>query len=78
MPRWPTIEEMSAAGEMALPVLDKHLLFSSDDVPEMTVDLEGMTFLSPTDLLMVNDNDFGVEGAVTSFWLIRFDEPLWS
>jgi hypothetical protein len=74
----PTIEEMSSADAMALPVLDKHLLFSSDDVPEMTVDLEGMTFLSPTDLLMVNDNDFGVEGAVTSFWLIRFDEPLWS
>jgi hypothetical protein len=74
----PTVEEMSAADEIALPVLEKHLLFSSDGVPEMTVDLEGMTFLSPTDLLMVNDNDFGVEGAVTSFWLIRFDEPLWS
>ena len=40
--------------------------------------LKSMTFLSPTDLLMVNDNDFSVEGAVTSFWLIRFDEPLWS
>ncbi len=74
----PTIEEMSAADEMALPVLAKHLLFSSDDIPEMSADLEGMTFLSPTELLLVNDNDFGVEGAKTSFWRIRFDKPLWS
>jgi hypothetical protein len=73
----PTIEEMSAADEMALPVLHKDLLFSSDDVPEMSADIEGMTFLSPTNLLMVNDNDFGVEGAKTNFWSIRFDEPLW-
>lgn len=74
----PTLEEMSASNDMPLPVLTKHLLFSSDDTPEMSADLEGMAFLSPTDLLLVNDNDFGVEGATTSFWRIRFDDPLWS
>ncbi len=74
----PTLEEMSAANDLALPVLAKHLLFSSDDIPEMSADLEGIAFLSPTDLLLVNDNDFGVEGAKTSFWRIRFDDPLWS
>jgi len=73
----PTLEEMSAAHDMMLPVLAKHLLFSSDDIPEMSADLEGMAFLSSTDLLLVNDNDFGVEGAKTSFWRIRFDDPLW-
>jgi hypothetical protein len=35
-----------------------------------------MTILSPTELLLVNDNDFGVEGAETSFWKIRFEEPV--
>jgi hypothetical protein len=74
----PTVEEQSAAGHIDLPVLDKELVFSSDNVPEMTADLEGMTFLSSTELLLVNDNDFGVEGAETSFWRLRFDAPLWS
>jgi hypothetical protein len=74
----PTVEEASAADDLTLPVLDKVLVFNSDDVPEMSADLEGMAFLSPTDLLLVNDNDFGVEGAETSFWRIRFDAPLWT
>lgn len=74
----PTVEELSAADTLRLPVLDKELVFNSDDVPEMSDDLEGMVFLSPTDLLLVNDNDFGVEGAETTFWRIRFDAPLWT
>jgi hypothetical protein len=71
----PTIEEMSAAGE-ALNAVTKMLIFSSDDAPEVTADLEGMAILSPTELLLVNDNDFGVEGAETSFWKISFEKPV--
>jgi hypothetical protein len=74
----PTLEELSAADDSSLPVLDKVLVFSSDDVPDMSADLEGMAFLCSTDLLLVNDNDFGVEGAETSFWRICFDAPLWT
>ena len=57
-------------------MLAKRLLFSSDDAPEVGADLEGMAILSPTELLLVNDNDFGVEGAETGFWRVRFDQPL--
>lgn len=71
----PTVEELSA-GEIGLPVLAKSLLFSTDDAPEVGADLEGMAILSPTELLLVNDNDFGVEGAETGFWRVRFDQPL--
>ncbi|HEX8124781.1 MAG TPA: esterase-like activity of phytase family protein [Allosphingosinicella sp.] len=71
----PTVEELSA-GEIALPVLAKQLLFSSDDAPEVGADLEGMAILSPFELLLVSDNDFGVEGAETGFWRVRFDQPL--
>jgi hypothetical protein len=70
----PTIEELSAKGE--LPSLPKTLLFSSDEAPEVAADLEGMAVLSPFELLLVNDNDFGVEGAETSFWRMRFEEPV--
>ncbi len=71
----PTVEELSA-GEIGLPVLAKTLIFSTDDAPEVGADLEGMAILSATELLLVNDNDFGVEGAETGFWRVRFDQPL--
>lgn len=73
----PTLEELSADGQQ-LPALAKLLLFSTDDSPEVAADLEGMVALSPHELLLVNDSDFGVEGAQTSFWKATFSEPLLS
>ncbi len=73
----PTIEELSASGALDLPVLAKTLIFSTDDFPEIDADLEGMVLLSPRQLLLVNDNDFGTEGVATRFWRIDlpFDSP---
>lgn len=71
----PSLEERSAAGE-ALPSVTKTLILDTDDHPEIGADLEGVTLLSPTELLLVNDNDFGVEGAQTRFWRVRFDQPI--
>jgi hypothetical protein len=71
----PTIEELSGAGE-PLPALAKELLFSSDDHADIGADLEGVALLSDRELVLVSDNDFGVEGAVTGFWRLRFDEPI--
>jgi hypothetical protein len=72
----PSVEELSGAGDLPLPTLRKTLIFSSDDAPEVAPDLEGMVMLSPHELLLVNDSDFGVEGAHTSFWRLTFAEPL--
>lgn len=74
----PTIEELSAAGRIDgdLPVLAKTCLLDTDDHPEVGADLEGMALLTPSELLLVSDNDFGVEGAQTGFWRVVFDEPL--
>lgn len=73
----PTVEELSGRdGPFPLPVLDKTLVFSSDGAPELPADMEGVALLSDRALLLVNDNDFGVEGAETSFWRLRFEEPL--
>jgi hypothetical protein len=71
----PTIEELSSAGE-PLPELSKELLFNSDDHPDIGADLEGVALLSDRELVLVSDNDFGVEGAVTGFWRLRFDQPI--
>lgn len=71
----PTLEELSASiDEPAFPVLTKALVFSTDDHLEVSPDLEGMVRLSPTQLLLVNDNDFGIEGAETAFWRITLPQ----
>ncbi len=74
----PTLEamaprDMAAAG---VPVLAKTLIFSTDDAPEVVVDLEGMAVMSDRELILVNDNDFGTEGAETQFFRVTFDEPV--
>jgi hypothetical protein len=71
----PTIEERSAAKE-DLPALAKTLLLDTDDAPEIGADLEGMAVLGEHTLLLVNDNDFGVEGARTGFWRVEFASPV--
>ena len=55
--------------------ISKTLLLSTDDHPEVCADLEGVALLSDRELLLVNDNDFGIEGAATRFYRIAFDRP---
>jgi hypothetical protein len=75
MAQRPTLEELSAAQETVLPTLSKTLVFTSDDFPELGADIEGMALLSPTELLLVSDNDFGVTGATTQFWRAQLTSP---
>lgn len=57
-------------------ILTKQLVFSTDDHPGVVEDLEGVALLSDRELLLVNDNDFGTEGAATRFFTLRFEAPL--
>lgn len=57
-------------------VLAKTLVFTTDDHPEVAQDLEGVTLLSDHELLLVTDNDFGVEGAETRFYRLTFNKAL--
>jgi hypothetical protein len=68
----PTLEQMSRKDMQAvgIAVLEKTLVVSSDDHPEICADLEGMILLGPNELLLSNDSDFGIEGAETQFWLV--------
>lgn len=74
----PTLEELSGAGRIGVapPHLTKRLVFDTDQAPEISPDLEGLLALSPRELLLVNDNDFGVEGVATRFWRVTLDEDL--
>lgn len=71
----PSLEQRSAKRQ-AIASLTKELILDTDDHPEIGADLEGVTRLGPHELLIVNDNDFGCEGAVTRFWRVRFDDPV--
>jgi hypothetical protein len=55
---------------------EKRLLVSSDEHRGIRPDIEGMALLSPQELVICSDNDFGVEGEATGFWRIRLDEAL--
>jgi len=68
----PTLEQASAAGEIRT-ALAKTLILSTDDLPEIDADLEGVAIVSPRTLLLVNDDDFGIDGVRTRFW--RIDLP---
>jgi len=74
----PSLEQMddSALDRHGIRTLAKRLVFSTDDASEIDRDLEGIAVLSARDLLLVNDNDFGVEGAKTRFWRVRFAKPV--
>jgi len=74
----PTLEQLSASDDLPskIPVLSKSLVMSSDEISELPPDLEGMVVLSPTELLLVNDNDFSVEGSRTQFWRLKFGAKL--
>ena len=58
--------------------LTKTLVFTTDDHPEVAPDLEGLALLSDHELLLATDNDFGIEGAETRFYRLRYDVPLWA
>ena len=71
----PTLEELSESGEIGrrIPQLAKTLVLTTDDHPEVDADLEGIALLSSRSLLLVNDNDFGIDGVPTSFWRLDLD-----
>ncbi|HEX2561120.1 esterase-like activity of phytase family protein [Phenylobacterium sp.] len=72
--------EAAERGEPApagpLPPLRKMLLFSTDEHRQIAPDLEGVAMLSDRELLLVTDNDFGLGGAATAFYRLRFDDAL--
>jgi hypothetical protein len=75
---WPTIEQMNEDALRAAGIvpLAKTLLLDTDEAEEICGDLEGAIPIGPGEILMVNDNDFGVEGVETQFWRVKLDRPI--
>lgn len=68
----PTLEQWSGSNQVGerIPQLAKTLLLSTDDHRDVGADLEGVALLSAETILLVNDNDFGIEDVQTCFWRV--------
>lgn len=68
----PTLEQLGQHGARAegVPLLQKELVFSTDQHPEICGDLEGMLILGDGGLLLANDSDYGIGGSATQFWKV--------
>ena len=64
----PSLEQHDATG---LKVLNKKLLFNSDDHKGLMAKIEGLAWMGADQWVMVNDNDFGITGESTEFMQVN-------
>jgi hypothetical protein len=74
----PSLEQFSAAEIEAKGIkpLVKTLLLNSDNVENMPKKIEGVAVMSPTEMIVLSDSDFGIEGDETQMRRITFEEPV--
>ena len=64
---------------LELPVVkpvSKTLVLNSDDVEGLPKKIEGVAVISPTEMVVFNDSDFGIEGDKNKSFRISFEEPV--
>lgn len=66
----PTLEQISAAEAGIRPVA-KRLVFDSSAHPDLPPKIEGMAFFADGSLMLINDDDFGIEGRRTLVARVR-------
>ena len=74
----PSLEQLSSAEIEAKGIkpLVKTLVLNSDDVENMPKKIEGVAVMSPTEMIVLSDSDFGIEGDETQIRRITFPEPV--
>jgi hypothetical protein len=74
----PSLEQLSAAEIEAKGIkpLVKTLVLNSDDVENMPKKIEAVAVMSPTEMIVLSDSDFGIEGDETQIRRITFEEPV--
>ncbi|MGQ9838219.1 MAG: esterase-like activity of phytase family protein [Cyanobacteriota bacterium] len=68
----PSLEEQTDLAAVGIVPVDKKLIFNSDtDLPNPIAKIEGVAFLDDQQVLLVNDNDFGISGNPTALSVVR-------
>jgi hypothetical protein len=70
---WMEIEQVERRGIFALP---KSFILDSEQVPGLPAKIEGIAVMGPTELVVINDNDFGIDGVRTQMFRVTLPEPL--
>jgi len=66
----PTLAQ-AKAGEAGITPVKKKLFFTTDDHKGIPSKLEGIAFLGDGSIALINDDDFGIEGASTKVVVIK-------
>lgn len=74
----PSLEQMSAADIEAkgLKPVVKTLVLNADDVEGLPKKIEGVAVISPTEMIVFNDSDFGIEGDANKAFRVTFTSPV--
>ena len=74
----PSLEQMSISELAAkgLTPVSKTLVLDSDDLEGMPKKIEAVAVMSPTEMIVLSDSDFGIEGDKTGIRRITFAEPV--
>ncbi len=74
----PSLEQMSAADleTKGIKPVVKTLLLDSDDAENLPKKIEAVAVMSPTEMIVLSDSDFGIEGDETQIRRITFAEPV--
>lgn len=67
-------EALTMRGLAALP---KVLVFDSDTLPGLPAKIEGVAVMAPNELIVINDNEFGIDGVRNQMFRIILPEPLY-
>jgi hypothetical protein len=51
-------------------------VLDSEQVPGLPAKIEGVAVMSTSELVVINDNDFGVDGVRTQMFRVTLPEPL--
>ena len=66
-------EALALRGLVPLP---KTLVLDSDAVAGMPAKIEGVAVMAPDELIVINDNDFGIDGVRTQMFRITLPQPV--
>lgn len=74
----PSLEQMGAADLAAKGIkpVAKTLVLNTDDVAGLPKKIEGVAVMSPTEMIVFNDSDFGIEGDANKALRVTFKEPM--
>ncbi len=73
----PSLEQLSpeTMASRSLRPAEKTLVFDSDDIPGLPRKIEGLAVMSEREMVIVTDNDFGMEGGDAKMLRLIFNSP---